>query len=177
MNIPANLIACMVAAVNLTIGPLAVANSPSAQAQRWAEEVHAAAKVSGGFVVHIGNIGERTVALRTSDRYYVQGLSSKSGEVRAARAAINALGCYGPVTVSQRTGERLAHIAELVNLVVVDEIDTGPDEAEIRRVLAPNGVALIRSSNRWKRIVKPWPKAIDEWTHYLHDPSNVRAKP
>ncbi|MBC8871779.1 MAG: PQQ-binding-like beta-propeller repeat protein [Planctomycetes bacterium] len=172
MNIPASLIACALATVHLALGSAAVANSPRAQAQRWAEGVHAAAGVSGGFVVHIGNIGERTAALRTCDRYYVQGLSPREENVRAARDAIQSLGCYGPVTVAHCDGQRLPHITELVNLVVVDGTDPVPDEAEIQRVLAPHGVALIRSGDGWKRIVKPWPKAIDEWTHYLYDPSN-----
>jgi outer membrane protein assembly factor BamB len=59
-----------------------------------------------------------------------------------------------------------------VNLVVVDGAASVPDEAEIQRVLAPRGVALIRSGDGWKQIVKPWPQDIDEWTHYLYDPSN-----
>ncbi|MHC4517234.1 MAG: outer membrane protein assembly factor BamB family protein [Planctomycetota bacterium] len=172
MNIPASLVVCIVASVHLSIGSLAFANSPSVHARRWAEGVHAAARVSGGFVVHIGKVGERTAALRTCDRYYIQGLSSKSDDVRAARGAIHALGMYGPVTVAHCDGRRLPHIAELVNLVVVGDTDSPPDEAEIQRVLAPNGVALIRSGDGWKRIVRPWPQAIDEWTHYLYDPSN-----
>jgi outer membrane protein assembly factor BamB len=54
------------------------------------------------------------------------------------------------------------------------------------RVLAPRGVALIASSDEptqegqrvqvvgkpWIKIVKPWPRELDEWTHYMHDASN-----
>ena len=40
------------------------------------------------------------------------------------------------------------------------------------RVLAPNGVAYIRKGNTWTKTVKPRPKEIDEWTHYLHDATN-----
>ncbi|NQT87942.1 PQQ-binding-like beta-propeller repeat protein, partial [bacterium] len=45
--------------------------------------------------------------------------------------------------------------------------------AEVMRVLAPRGVALIGG----KKTVKPWPDDIDEWTHFLHDASgNAVAK-
>ena len=39
---------------------------------------------------------------------------------------------------------------------------------EVLRVLAPNGVAYIKKGSRWTKTVKPWPKEIDEWTHYFH---------
>jgi hypothetical protein len=92
--------------------------------------------------------------------------------VRTAREAINTLGCYGTVTIAHFNGKHLPHIAELANLVVIDETDSMPNDKEIKRILAPKGVALIRSDDGWKRIVKPWPNDIDEWTHYLYDPSN-----
>ena len=172
MNVLVSLIVSALATTHLALGSEAVAKSPSAQARQWAEGVHAEAGVSGGFVVHIGDIGKKTAALRTCDRYYVQALASKEEGVRAARDAIGALGCYGPVTVARYDGKHLPYITELVNLVVVDGTDSVPSKAEIQRVLAPNGVALIRSGDGWNRIVKPWPSAIDEWTHYLYDPSN-----
>ena len=39
---------------------------------------------------------------------------------------------------------------------------------EITRVLVPNGVAYVREGTTWKKTIKPRPKNIDEWTHYLH---------
>ena len=36
------------------------------------------------------------------------------------------------------------------------------------RVLSPLGVAYAGG----KRIAKPWPKEIDEWTHFLHGADN-----
>ena len=45
-----------------------------------------------------------------------------------------------------------------------------PEEA--MRVLAPNGVLLLRHGNAATKTVKPWPTDIDEWTHYLHDAGN-----
>ncbi len=40
---------------------------------------------------------------------------------------------------------------------------------EIMRVLCPDGVACIKSDDKWNVVVKPRPKEIDEWTHFLHD--------
>lgn len=40
------------------------------------------------------------------------------------------------------------------------------------RVLVPNGVAYINSGGEWTKLVKLRPKEMDEWTHYLHDPTN-----
>jgi outer membrane protein assembly factor BamB len=52
--------------------------------------------------------------------------------------------------------------------------------AEVMRVLAPGGVAYVKTGKpldgardrAWRKTVKPWPKEIDEWTHYLHGPDN-----
>jgi hypothetical protein len=43
---------------------------------------------------------------------------------------------------------------------------------EVMRVLCPNGVAYIKKGSDWTKTVKPRPEAMDDWTHYLHDPSN-----
>ena len=38
------------------------------------------------------------------------------------------------------------------------------------RVLAPNGVVLMKRGGEWQKTVKPWPEEMDEWTHYFHGP-------
>jgi outer membrane protein assembly factor BamB len=43
---------------------------------------------------------------------------------------------------------------------------------EIKRILAPEGMSLIRKGDGWDKVTKPRPKEIDVWTHYLHDPTN-----
>jgi len=63
------------------------------------------------------------------------------------------------------SGDRLPYVDHLVNTLVVNDGTQIPRD-EILRVLVPNGVALVSG----QRIVKPWPKEIDEWTHYLHGP-------
>jgi outer membrane protein assembly factor BamB len=64
----------------------------------------------------------------------------------------------------------LPYVDNLVNLIVAEDLADGlMDEA--MRVLAPNGVAFIKEDGTWKKTIKPRPEEIDEWTHFLHDPS------
>jgi len=46
---------------------------------------------------------------------------------------------------------------------------------EVLRVLRPGGVALFlnrKSRTLSRQLRKPWPRDIDEWTHFLHDATN-----
>jgi len=43
---------------------------------------------------------------------------------------------------------------------------------EVMRALAPNGVLYAQEGDRWTKLVKPRPKELDDWTHYLYDASN-----
>lgn len=124
--------------------------------------------IKGGLIVHVGcGDGKLTAALRANDSFIVHGLDTDAKNVDAARKHIQSLGLYGSVSVAQWDGQRLPYIENFVNLIVVSEgVRVSSDE--IMRVLAPNGVALVGG----KKTVKPRPSTIDEWTHYLHDPSN-----
>ena len=124
--------------------------------------------VQGGLVAHIGcGDGKLTAALRRSGSYCVHGLDTDPGNVREARAHILSLGLCGPVAVDAFDGVHLPYIDNLVNLLVADRLG-GVPQAEVLRVLAPGGVALIDGN----KSVKPRPAEIDEWTHYLHDADN-----
>ena len=74
------------------------------------------------------------------------------------------------MSIEHFDGKSLPYADNLVNLVVADNV-AGVPETEVMRVLAPGGVLYARQNGRWSRAVKPRPKNIDEWTHYLHDPS------
>ncbi|GAG27333.1 unnamed protein product, partial [marine sediment metagenome] len=81
------------------------------------------------------------------------------------------------VSVEQWSGKHLPYTDNLVNLLVSENFPK-VTMAEVLRVLAPNGVAYIKETQpgkavpQWKKTVKPRPKEIDEWTHFLHDASN-----
>jgi len=141
---------------------------PAARARQLLD----ASGVKGGLVVHIGcGDGALTAALRASDRYLVHGLDADAGKVAQARARLAAAGVYGPVSVEVFDGKRLPYVDNLVNLVVASG-DGQVASGELLRVLAPDGVALVEKGGEWTKTVKPRPKEIDEWTHFLHDASN-----
>ena len=144
-----------------------------------AQEILKATGARGGLVVHLGcGDGSLTVALHAGDAYVVHGLDADEKNVEAARKAIRAAGLYGPVSAEQWTDPaRLPYGDNVVNLLVISDsgLQTSErkiPEAEVLRVLAPLGVAYARGADgAWTKTVKPWPKAIDEWTHFLHDSS------
>jgi len=132
-----------------------------------AKSILRAADVSGGLVVHVGcGDGRLTAALRVSDSIIVHGLDPDAANVAAARTHVESLGLTGKVSVAQLAGSRLPYIDNLVRLVVADDLGAVA-MAEVLRVLAPNGVAVIGG----KKTVKPRPGNIGEWTHYLRDAS------
>ncbi len=134
-----------------------------------AEGVYEATGVRGGLVVHLGcGDGELTAALRLNDRYVVHGLDADPACVARTRRLLQAEGLYGPVSADRLEGARLPYVDEVVNLLVV----TDPGKIsmdEVRRVLAPGGVAYLGPDEEpWR---KPRPEEIDEWSHFLHDAS------
>lgn len=137
-----------------------------------AAQILDSAGVKGGLVVHIGcGDGKLTGALRAGEGYVVHGLDPDPANVAAAREHIRSLGQYGAVSVELWSGDKLPYIDNSVNLIVSENLGD-VSEAELMRVLVPDGVAYIKAGQRWTRAVKLRPKEIDEWTHYLHDPSN-----
>ena len=137
-----------------------------------ATEILRATGVTGGLVVHLGcGDGELTAALRASERYCVQGLDRDPARVAEARERLRKAGVYGPVSAAAFDGEHLPYIDNLVNLVVAEGLGRVSMD-EVMRVLAPLGVAYIKQEGKWTKTSKPWPKDIDEWTHYLHGPDN-----
>ena len=149
------------------------AGSRVAAAAGSAEDVAAhildATRVRGGLVVHVGcRDGRLTAALRAGAGYLVHGLDADATKVALARKHIGSLALYGPVSVDTFDGKRLPYTDNLVNLVVSEDPGDVP-MAEVMRVLAPNGVAYIKGNGKWAKTVKPRPKEMDEWTHYLHD--------
>jgi len=133
------------------------------------------AGVRGGFIVHVGcGDGALTAQLRAGEAYVVQGLDTDPAAVASARGRLRDAGVYGPVTIDQWDGRRLPYVDQLANLIVVDRAP-GLEDTEVLRALAPNGVGLVRQPGPWRRIVKPWPREMDEWTHYLHGPEGNPA--
>ncbi len=140
--------------------------------QQQAGAILEAAGVKGGLVVHLGcGDGKLTAALRANESYLIHGLDADAGNIRKARDHIRSLGLYGKVSAEHWAGPALPYSDNLVNLIVSDGIGKLSAE-EVNRALVPGGVAYIRKDGQWTKKVKPVPPELDEWTHYLHDPSN-----
>lgn len=138
------------------------------QNQQQARQILDATGIKGGLVVHLGcGSGKLTAALHANDSYLVQGLEVDRAEVAKAREHILTLGLAGSVSVRTFDGRRLPYADALVNLLVADELGD-VSMSEVMRVLAPRGLAFVGG----KKTVRPWPKDMDEWTHFLHDASN-----
>jgi hypothetical protein len=103
----------------------------------------------------------------TAWSYLVHGLDADPQNLEKARRYINSLGIYGKVSVDKLSGDRLPYNDNLVNLIITEDLGNISMD-EVMRVLCPKGVAYIKKDNSWEKMVKPWPKEIDEWTHYLY---------
>lgn len=147
-----------------------------------AARIRATSGFTGGLIVHLDcNDGRLTAALKQNAADVVHGLDDSADDIARARETIQSAGCYGPVSVEPFNGPHLLYADNMVNLLVA-----GPcvevSREEILRVLCPGGQAVFLPAEpsqgadgkqpALSRLTKPWPKALDQWTHFLHDPSN-----
>ena len=157
----------MLLTTTLLASPIARGEAPNPQTA--AAEILKSTGISGGFIVHIpAGDGQLTAALRANDGTQVQGLDPDPEKVKSARAALLKQGVYGDVCVDVLRDGKLPYIENLANLVVVEDPSLVSAE-EIDRVLRPLGVAYIKQGTSWQKKIKPWPKTIDNWTHYFYD--------
>jgi outer membrane protein assembly factor BamB len=136
------------------------------------DEILAAAGGAGPLVVHVGcGDGKLTASLGANEGLLVHGLDTDAKNVRAARKHIASCGVYGRVSVDTFDGRNLPYVENFANLVVCEDLQTVA-MSEVMRVLAPGGIAYVKTDGRWIKTLKPRPKEIDDWTHYLHGPDN-----
>ena len=142
--------------------------------------------IRGGVVVHVGcGDGKLTAELLADDKYLVSGVDADAGNVAKAKAHIDSLGRYGGASAEKYDGRNLPHGDSVVNLFVIESAPDLPAK-EVARALVPKGVAMVKGdamalgaaglvkageADGWTKYTKPWPKALDEWTHYMHDAS------
>ena len=157
----------------LSLVPLLLISSLlAADAQQQAADLLQDSGVRGGFVVHLGcGNGELTLALRQSAAFQVHGLEESSELVAQARERIRSVGDYGDIAVMQFSDSQLPYVDNMVNLLVADQT-SGISQDEMLRVVTPGGTLMLRNADdSWQTIRKPRPGNIDDWSHYLHDPS------
>ncbi|MEK6236261.1 MAG: PQQ-binding-like beta-propeller repeat protein, partial [Planctomycetales bacterium] len=153
------------------LGTSAFSAEPSSLAEQQDARILKETGVQGGLIVHLGcGDGELTAAL-AGERFRVHGLSTNDNDVNGARALLRKRGIYGRASVDRLRGNRLPYIDGSINLLVSEDLGEIP-AAEVLRVLAPQGTGYVLQDGTWTKTVKPRPDDIDEWTHYLHSPSN-----
>ncbi len=149
-----------------------IAVQSDAQEGELAKTILEGSGIKGGLVVHVNcGDGVLTEALKTSDSYLVQGLDKKVENVQKAREYIASKGDYGKVSVDRLTQGLLPYNDNLVNLIVSEDLGNISMD-EVMRVLAPNGVAMIKAPTGWEKTVKPRPEGMDEWNQYLYNAGN-----
>ncbi|MFZ5828767.1 MAG: PQQ-binding-like beta-propeller repeat protein, partial [Planctomycetota bacterium] len=122
-----------------------------------------------GIIVQLGlGNAKQCLDLQADGRYVVQGLDRDAARVAAAREQLQAAGLQCSVSVRALSGNELPYGDNLVNLLVVDD-PLGISQEEMLRVVRPLGLLIVREGDSWKRIEKPWPTELDEWTHFLRD--------
>ncbi len=157
-------LACLSVLVLGVTGAVRAGEGGTAEKAR-ARAILKATGVKKGLVVHLGcGDGVLTAALGADQGYLVHGLDADAANVEKARSHIRSLGIYGRVSVERLTGRRLPYAENLVNLLVADRLGDVP-MAEVKRVLAPGGVAYLRKAGKWAKTVKPRPKEMGEWSH------------
>ncbi len=136
------------------------------------QEIIAASGVKGGLVVHLVRSGAASTAdFLLNDSFLVHGLCRDKAAVAPVRAHIKKKDLYGKVSVQHWDKDYLPYADNMVNLLAAESL-ISISRQEVMRVLAPLGVAYIKSDKGWDKTVKPWPGEIDEWTHFLHGPDN-----
>ncbi len=165
----------LLAFATAAVGAQATDRSPQAD---LAHRILEATGVKGGLIVHLGcGNSELIGALHAGKSYLVHALDTDAEKVRRARVNIQQMRLSGVVSAERFDGKRLPYADNLVNLLVAEDPQGMPMD-EVMRVLAPGGVAYIKQAQpgkpvpQWKKTVKPRPKNIDEWTHYLHGADN-----
>lgn len=143
-----------------------------------AEAVRAALRVPGGAAAVVGSRdGRLEAALATGGRWVVHGLARDAEACAAARAHLRSEGLYGIASVEVRADlRRLPYADHQLQLLVV-AADPGPAAEEIRRCLAPGGIAYVQRDGRWSAESKERPAAMGEWTHPMGGPDQNPVSP
>ena len=171
----------------------------SEDAERASERILNASDRRDGLCVIVNAPGpELAVALAKRSKFVVQTLHD-TAEADAIRKTVDQCGLYGRVSARQASYERLPYTDNLVNLLIVCDYHLlqrqGPTVDEMLRVIAPYGEIWLQCSSaldsetahrhllksdlapaeingdagRWIRAAKPYPREMDQWSHFRHN--------
>jgi len=136
-----------------------------------ADSILRATGVTGGFVVVLGcESAELPASLAGRAGFLVLALDKDLSRVGALRKLALEKKLAGRLTADLFKGKFLPLVDNLAKLLVLNGKYDLP-KTEILRVLAPGGVAALKTAEGWSYVRKKRPGNIDDWTHFLHDPS------
>jgi outer membrane protein assembly factor BamB len=123
----------------------------------------------GGIAVLLGDAKcERALELARTTGLTVLVQLKDDAAVAAARAAADKAGVLNRrVFVAKGDGSRIPLADNVADQVLVLG-GVGSPQAEVLRVLRPGATATIGG----KKIAKPFPKGVDDWSHHYHGPDN-----
>jgi len=156
------IVACSIVVV---LAAQSAAAAPQANRRSIAERVG----IDRGICVISGDAGCRLalqLAEGTELLVYVQLPDAEA--VRAACEAADRAGFYGKRIFIEKGSPDRIHLADNMADVVVTRRGADVAEDEILRILRPGGVAYSRG----RKIIKPIPDGIDDWSHPYHGPDN-----
>ena len=142
---------------------------------------------TGGLLVALGRQEtEPLQRLAAEGRYLVQIVQFDAKAAERLRKELASTPAYGMISVLYRRPQRLPYAENLVNVVWIGR-GTPPSLAdEIARVVRPLGEVVCPNDRQWSRALegaglrregahgeqirygKPWPEAMDEWSHPRH---------
>ena len=142
----------------------------------WAGKLPDLPKDAGGVLIFLGTpekdeIQQLANAV-SSPKLIGQILLKDEGKLLSTRELVAQKKTNGQLDVQKYNGADIPVITNLVNYLICSE-NAEVSEKEILRALTPRGTAFIQEGSEWKKLVKPVPAEIDDWTHALYNPANT----
>jgi outer membrane protein assembly factor BamB len=154
------------------ISTRATCAEPNAGGQAKAQPAQVAARNGIRVVLGLTEVGEAGVGSRYAlkDGVIIYFQSPHAEEVLAMRKAAEAAGALGKWVFVDRGPWTEIHLGDnLADTIYVSPAAQGKvPEEELLRVLHPEGEAFIGD----RRIAKPFPAGVDNWSHPFHGPDN-----
>ncbi|UCC97535.1 MAG: PQQ-binding-like beta-propeller repeat protein [Phycisphaerales bacterium] len=135
-----------------------------------ADSVHEDVGITRGICVILGDdAAERAIKLAGESDLMIYIQVTQDEDLQAACEAADAAGLYGTrIFVDKGPLKKLSLADNIADIIVALRGAGGVPEAEVLRVLRPQGKALLGR----KVLTKPFPQGIDDWTHPYHGPDN-----
>jgi outer membrane protein assembly factor BamB len=121
-----------------------------------------------GFAVRLGTGGvERLIDQIATGGGLFQIIDTDAAAIARVQEYLKSKNHPGRISATVFDGARLPYIDSVVSYFAAPSLGSVP-MSEVMRVLRPGGTGVVGG----EAFGKPWNPATDEWTHYLHGPTN-----